>query len=103
PIAFGCISAFLCDHPWTKLALSDPNKSSILLIAIFAGLASPGVYQNELIWLISISMLILYIYHNQDSLLVRLLEVQPLPAIGLISYGLYVWQGVFTGNGPYRP
>jgi peptidoglycan/LPS O-acetylase OafA/YrhL len=26
----------------------------------------------------------------------------PIGYIGMISYGLYVWQGVLTGNGTYR-
>uniref|UniRef100_UPI004043EE9C hypothetical protein n=1 Tax=Pseudomonas aeruginosa TaxID=287 RepID=UPI004043EE9C len=34
--------------------------------------------------------------------LVKALEFKPLAVLGVISYGLYVWQGIFTGNGPYR-
>jgi peptidoglycan/LPS O-acetylase OafA/YrhL len=102
PIAFGCIAAFVSTHTTTVKFFAEKKNSGVILIAIIAGLASPAFYQNEFIWLVSLSALVLYVLHNQDSALVKLLEFKPLALLGLISYGLYVWQGIFTGNGPYR-
>lgn len=43
-----------------------------------------------------------WIYLNQSSGFVRNMDFGPIGYIGEISYGLYMWQGVFTGNGPFR-
>lgn len=37
---------------------------------------------------------------NQSGRAVRALELAPLRLLGTISYGLYLWQGVFLGTGP---
>lgn len=102
PILVGCITALLLRSDPIKRIFANSSKSNILLIAILAGICSPAFVTSEIPWLAATSALLLYIYHQQDSALVRLLEIKPLVLIGTISYGLYVWQGVFTGNGPYR-
>lgn len=45
-------------------------------------------------------LLLTYITHHQEALLTTLLEWKPLAFIGKISYGIYVWQGLFLGTGP---
>lgn len=102
PILVGCLVAFVCNVEKIKNTFTNPAISGILLISILTGLTAPAFIKAEAAWLVSVGALVLYIYHNQESLLVRLLEFKPLAAIGIISYGLYVWQGIFTGNGPYR-
>lgn len=102
PILVGCLVAFVCNVDHIKKTFSSPTISGILLISIVAGLTAPAFIKSETAWLVSVGALVLYIYHNQESLLVKLLELKPLVAVGIISYGLYVWQGVFTGNGTYR-
>lgn len=102
PILAGCLLAFGCNNSKVKSVISDSSTSGILLITILFGLAAPSFISSSTFWLISICALVLYIFHNQNSMLVRALEFKPLAALGIISYGLYVWQGVFTGNGPYR-
>lgn len=102
PILVGCITAILHKAPPIKDLFTDPAKSNVVLVAILAGLVSPAFARSDVIWLASMSLLMLYIYYRQDSAVVRILEFKPLALIGVISYGLYVWQGIFTGNGPYR-
>jgi peptidoglycan/LPS O-acetylase OafA/YrhL len=102
PIAFGCVAAFICNDSRVTDMFSSKKIAPVLLVAILSGLASPAFYRSDFVWMASISALILYVYHNQESALVRALEFKPLAVLGLISYGLYVWQGFFTGNGPYR-
>lgn len=102
PIAFGCIAAYTCKYRYVATVFSNKLMSVVILIAAISGLATPGFFKGDAVWLLSISTLIVYIYHNQSSVLVRVFSAKPLVAIGIVSYGLYVWQGVFTGNGPYR-
>ena len=102
PILAGCLLAFCCDCRPIKQMFTNPDTSKVLLLAILAGLATPAFTKGEVLWLLSVVLLILYIYHNQQSTVVRILEFKPLAILGVISYGLYVWQGIFTGNGPYR-
>lgn len=102
PILAGCILAFICTLPRLVNIIADKSSSGILLIAILCGLATPAFVSSDVIWLTAVCALVLYIFHNQNSLLVKILEFKPLAVLGVISYGLYVWQGVFTGNGPYR-
>lgn len=102
PIAFGCIAALICNHSTVRDLFASKKNAPVLLVAILAGLASPAFYQSELIWMLSLSALIMYVFHNQKSSLVAALEFKPLALMGVISYGLYVWHGVFTGSGPYR-
>ena len=46
------------------------------------------------------SLILVWIYHNQNSRVVNFLEWRPIKYIGVISYGLYIWQGFFVRTGP---
>ena len=46
------------------------------------------------------SLILVWIYHNQNSKVVSFLEWRPIKYIGIISYGLYIWQGFFVRTGP---
>ncbi|PWF22176.1 acyltransferase family protein [Corticimicrobacter populi] len=100
PIAFGCLAAFILNNSYVKRIFTD--NSGAILLAIFAGTISPAFLAGKTLWMLSIASLLVYIYHNQNSVLVRFLELKPMIAIGIMSYGLYVWHGIFTGNGPWR-
>jgi peptidoglycan/LPS O-acetylase OafA/YrhL len=47
-----------------------------------------------------VALFILWIYYNQESLFVGFLEWKPIVYIGRISYGIYVFQGLFLLTGP---
>lgn len=102
PILAGCLTALAHKHNAIVSIFNDKAKAHTLLVAIIAGLCSPAFTASDAVWITSMCALLVYIHNQQDSLLVKLLEFKPLAMIGVISYGLYVWQGVFTGNGPYR-
>lgn len=102
PILCGCITAIIHKHWAVSYIFNDRTRSTIVLMSIFAGLCAPAFTTSHLPWLLSMCALLTYIKFNQGSALVRILEFKPLALIGVISYGLYVWQGVLTGNGPYR-
>lgn len=46
---------------------------------------------------------VVWICWNQTSGIVRALEWPPLRYVGRISYGVYLWQGLFLRNGPADP
>lgn len=48
------------------------------------------------------ALIIAWVSLNQRGTLVKALEFRPLRYIGIISYGLYMWQGFFLGTGPRR-
>jgi peptidoglycan/LPS O-acetylase OafA/YrhL len=49
---------------------------------------------------IGVCGLLIWIYFNQDSTVSKILSFKPLSYIGKISYGLYVYQGLFLRTGP---
>lgn len=49
-----------------------------------------------------IALVIAWIFANQKSVLVKILEFSPLKYIGVISYGLYIWHVFLMGTGPER-
>lgn len=102
PILAGCLTALIHRNRHVSSMFSDAQTSNIILVCVLAGLGSPAFTSSFSVWLISACSLLLYIHYRQDSIAVQMLEFKPLVIIGVISYGLYVWQGVFTGNGPYR-
>lgn len=98
PIAMGCIAAYYRKAPWLH-HLYRRAGWLILVAAVFL-ILSPwrSLYINGAAML----GVVLFVYLRQNSLLTQALEFRPLAWIGTVSYGLYVWQGVLGGNGPYR-
>lgn len=97
PIAIGALLA---------LCISPALGRVAVIIGSFALIAMPlFVAHSSLVEVAStfgIAGLIAWVYLNQGNVAVRALEWAPLKYIGAISYGLYMWQGLLTGNGPYR-
>ena len=102
PIAYGCLAAYACTSPIVDKWLRKGTASPVLLTGAICGIAGYVAGLPRVCFLAGVTLLILFVYFNQRSPMVRALEIRPLAYIGLISYGLYVWQGIFTGNGPYR-
>lgn len=102
PIVCGCLAAFFAERVGLREAVRDARTERLVLACALTGMAGVAMGAPHLVQLVAITLLVLYVFRNQESLLVRLLELRPLAYVGVISYGLYVWQGVFTGNGPYR-
>jgi len=49
---------------------------------------------------IGFGIFILWIFYNQESVLVGFMEFKPFAYFGKISYGIYVYQGLFLLTGP---
>ncbi|MDF2073445.1 acyltransferase [Pseudomonas mendocina] len=82
-------------------------RARFLLLSVSLIFVETLFYQLE--WYISqyiramgFVFLFAWLVGNQDSWLVKVLEIQPLKYIGLVSYGVYMWQGFFLSTGPYR-
>jgi peptidoglycan/LPS O-acetylase OafA/YrhL len=107
-IAIGCLLALLM--PWIKdivrsrwvagLGIALFANSLVLSGDPFGMDVGPG---SSYLRAVGIALLIGWITGNQGSLAVRVLEVAPLRYIGAISYGLYMYQGLFLSSTPWRP
>ena len=67
---------------------------------------SPFYLPNILMPLVKIfhglgaTLILLWIYNNQNRIIIGILEWFPIKYIGVISYGIYIWQGFFLRTGP---
>jgi peptidoglycan/LPS O-acetylase OafA/YrhL len=58
------------------------------------------VYPLQVIQGVGTSIMLIWIVFNQNSVFTKLLDCKPLSYIGKISYGLYIYHGIFIGTGP---
>ncbi|WP_066881902.1 acyltransferase family protein [Dechloromonas denitrificans] len=111
-IAIGCLSALLIGSPRTaRTARGLAAQPACLALATL--LYANSLYLTGDSWFlqniggnflrtIGIALGLAWLYFNQDSRLTRGLEFPPLKYIGLISYGIYMYQGLFLDTGPDR-
>lgn len=101
PISIGALLALIANEAVPMLrsyATLAVASLFIILPLVFSGTAAV-----EILGTLGIAGLVAWIYANQDNRAVQALDWRPIFYIGQISYGLYMWQGLLTGNGPYRP
>lgn len=73
----------------------------ILLFSCFIFIPSSLFGLGWFVQSIGTSILILYVLLNQESKFVALMEYKPIAFIGKLSYGIYIYQGLFLGTGPF--
>lgn len=105
PVLVGSLFALLnirLKDKWT-LYFQGNRRIVLLIIAMLTyrlyapvALFPAGIIINSL----GVALLLSWISHNQSSRFVSILENKPLVYIGKISYGLYVYQGLFLRTGP---
>lgn len=106
-IGFGCIMAMLLtSDDWKEKTVRIVGGSGGVAIALGLIFHS-ALYQIPIAWSIparafGAAILIGWVYLNQRSVAVRVLEFAPIRYIGIISYGVYMWQGFFLSTGPAR-
>lgn len=103
PVIWGVLAAFLWqDHRafLTKIPVVFFPLIAFLtfLFPLFSG--SGSLFLSVVIQSFGISYLILYFMLNQSTGKISWLEWKPLAFIGKISYGLYIYQGIFLRTGP---
>lgn len=109
-IFIGCFFALL--HARFPEAIASRLNKSPLLFGVAVLLFAAPVYvpamlieASALMQSVGIGFLLVWIYSNQQHWLVRFMDFKPFVYVGKISYGLYVYQGLFltTGYGsPYK-
>lgn len=106
PILVGCLATILL---WRR-AVSRPVSAAVGTAGLAAFLlpVAPAVHAlvpaglQDLVSSAAIAAMMGFVVCRQNSIVVRLLETRVLVYLGTISYGIYVWQGILTGNGSYR-
>lgn len=107
PIAMGAALALAIADKGLGAAVTRAVRSRPSLVAAAILITLPVTWDAsdvtlEMAGAIGITLIVGWIYTNQDKAAVKALEWKPLAYLGSISYGLYMWQGILTGNGPYR-
>ncbi|MFD2916267.1 acyltransferase family protein [Psychroserpens luteus] len=103
PIMMGSLSAIILFYKHDFLKSIFDIKLLVLSFILFFGqliIKDLNFIIIETLQPLAVSLLLLWIYFNQDNILTKVLEVKPIAFIGKISYGLYVYQGLFLRTGP---
>lgn len=101
-IAFGCLGALVVTSAHTIYRRFLASRVVLALgVAFFASSLAPNL-PDAYLRPIGLALIIFWIFLNQRSWLVRCLEFRPLAYLGMISYGVYMYQGFFLATGPYR-
>lgn len=104
PIMIGSIAAALhFFYPEKLIAFCSSMVNKLLIvITMLAAFWLPDSLQTALflIHALCFAWVLGYIHSKQQSLITTILEWRPLAFTGKISYGIYVWQGLFLGTGP---
>jgi peptidoglycan/LPS O-acetylase OafA/YrhL len=103
PILFGSYLAYL-RNTYLRFSSIFSKRNTILSIIVIACVLIfiPQQY-SVFYWLLNAVVfffIIGYMITYQASSLVSLFENSVLSYIGKISYGIYIWQGLFIGTGP---
>ena len=106
PILLGSFAAILnlrFKHKMTHFSQNEILWPAIILVLYFFPLYAPLFLFGmiHLVQALGFSFMLLWIVNHQESSTIKLLEFSVVKYIGTISYGLYVFQGLFlrTGGG----
>jgi peptidoglycan/LPS O-acetylase OafA/YrhL len=104
PILLGSLFAILNFNNYKNIRIRFSGlKPGIVSLVVFL---SPFYLYDSLMPLVKIfhglgaTLILLWIHNNQNSGIIKVLEWSPIKYIGIISYGLYIWQGFFVRSGP---
>lgn len=104
-IMIGAAGAVVLDQHATELRGRLKGNHFILFIAALFFL-SPLYFPSVLLTLYPLTepvgtvLFLMWLYYNQESNICGILENKALRYIGKISYGIYVYQGLFLTTGP---
>jgi peptidoglycan/LPS O-acetylase OafA/YrhL len=105
PIALGAMLAIILDTQGMKETAREFVSSLPCLLFAVALILLPLTSNTttiEFLGSIGIALGTGWIYLNQSNRAVQNLDWGPIGYLGMISYGVYMYQGLLTGNGPYR-
>lgn len=106
PIIIGCLLAIFLERKWPIIFdffYQKPKKAIVLGIFLYC---FPLVYfipltLTQMIQPLGVAVFIGLLYcHNTNNFILKVLEFSIIRYIGRISYGIYLYQGIFLGTGP---
>lgn len=96
---FGII-AFQMNPKWKELKHNNRNLLIAGIVLYLFPLYTPILQLIVVFQAVGISLILMWISLNQESKLTTLLDNKVLSYIGKLSYGLYVYHGIFIRTGP---
>ncbi len=105
PIMIGSATAILkskFNDAWQNKFEGNFKPIVLAMVLYLFPLYSPNLLltSSPIFQAMGIGILLTWINYNQGTKVVNLLEFAPLRYIGRISYGLYIYQGIFLRTGP---
>ena len=101
-IAIGCLAAMLVTTAHQRFREVLGSRLLLYLgVALYASSLVPAMPHAHL-RPFGIGLFVVWIYLNQSSRLTQFLEIKGLAYLGMISYGIYMYQGFFLSTGPNR-
>lgn len=104
PIMVGAIGAVILHGNGTLIEYFARVKwPALLAMLLYATPLYAPLLLSKSIFIVQtmgITALLVWLFANQHGTLAAILEWRPLAYVGRISYGIYVWQGLFLRNGP---
>lgn len=105
-ILFGCIAAVLvCDEEFRPRFAPFFRSRTALVLGLMLWANEFYLPHTVLCYQlrgVGFALLLGWIYQNQESPATRLLDVRPMRYLGMVSYGIYMYQGLFLTTGPER-
>lgn len=103
-ILAGCCAALAADVQRLRSLPALPAVGAGLVLVAVPGLM-PAADQSAayVASVLGVLLLLCSLIARPHAAVVRALEVPVLRGVGTLSYGLYVWQGLFLRNGPSDP
>ncbi|MCB9499650.1 MAG: hypothetical protein H6690_00100 [Erysipelotrichaceae bacterium] len=103
PVMIGSLTSIINHFYNNKLSFLFSKNLNYLLLSIL--LFCFPLYTLDILKPMStffqslgISLLLLWVFYNQNNKLISVLEFKPLRYLGKISYGVYIFQGLFLGT-----
>lgn len=104
-LMLGCVLAialYLRPTVWSKLTSTVAASSSLAVILASFWYAGSAQVDTYTLWLpvveLASAVLVVAVLSSPEAVPARLLSLRPVAYIGLISYGLYLWNAVILDN-----
>ncbi len=99
-ILIGCLFAFFNERTEARLKVNGLFICGALAFLGPLYVPSAALPLSSLLQAFGIGLIVLGLVHGRNHPITRSLELPPLRFIGRISYGLYLWHGLFVTTGP---
>lgn len=106
PIIVGCLLAIFLERKWPIISGFFYQKPKIAIVLGVFLYCFPLLYfiplsLTQMLQPLGVAVFIGLLYcHNTNNFIIKVLEFSIIRYIGRISYGIYLYQGIFLGTGP---